>query len=56
VPVSEVAAYIAMRHPDFSLEEREEFLELIQRLDDVFLRVTEKKDTTKEPEDGQGDT
>lgn len=41
VPVSEVLAYVELRHPDFTVDERMEFLEIVSRLDGVWFKTTE---------------
>ncbi len=48
MPVSEVESYLRMRHPDFNVDERMEFLECISRLDGQWFKTTEDLKPDKE--------
>jgi len=49
IPVSEVLAYLQLRHPAFDIDERMDFLELIAGLEDRYFRVRQELEK-KEPE------
>lgn len=51
MPVSEVRAYVELRHPDFTVDERMEFLEIVSRLDGQWFKTTEDL----KPEKKEGD-
>lgn len=54
IPVSEIKAYVEFRHPEFNLDEREEFLVAIQELDATWLKVTnELSETKREKREGE---
>jgi hypothetical protein len=54
IPVSEVEAYLRLRYPDFDVEERMEFLEVISRLDRVYM--DHQADQAKQDNDEKGET
>lgn len=52
MPVSEVLAYVELRHPDFNVDERMEFLEIVSRLDGQWFKTTEDLKPEKETKGG----
>lgn len=58
IPVSEVRAFLQIRHPDFDVDECMEFLELIAGLEDVYFRVKKEMEPEKDDkkqDDGEDD-
>lgn len=41
IPVSEIESFLRLRHPDYGVDERMEFLEMISRLDAQWFDTTE---------------
>jgi hypothetical protein len=54
VPMSEIAAYRREVYPDFDVEDRLEFLDLIGRMDHEFLRLSEELSPTRSDGDDRG--